>query len=288
MVSLCYGYSTPVFAADNTGAIKIFSETKGVKVYIDEELKGIDVIEIKNLEPGDHYVKVMKDDSVLYSELVKVTAGATSAILIKTKAPSSQQPPPDVQRSADKFFKQQQQYKQQKIDILLSKTIQTVGSSYTDSIYFPGYYSMLGSGWTTSKSTAYEVTNWKIVQGGVQEISDRQFAEMVGDKETLARMDKGWDDYNNITGWGAVWALTGIVMVLVGGSMAFGSDTVATENGAVLFAVGCLPAIIGFGMLSSNPPSGHYIQPSVAAKQAFEYNQALKKKLGLPENYEPR
>ena len=281
----------PIFAASSTGGLKIFSEIKGIKVYVDEELKGTDVIEIKDLEPGDHYVKITKDDKTLYSELVKVSAGATSAILIKSTSLPTSQPPVEVQQAADKFFKQQMQYKQEKIDILLSKNYQTVGTSNTTSTYFPGYYYYYvgtGYGTTTSTSTQYEVTDWKIIKGGVQEISDSEFANLIGDKDTQERMAKDWDNYNNTMNWGAWIGLTGIIMILAGGAAAFGSSGAAAESGAVVCAVGFIPTIIGLGMIGKNPPSGHYVNPGTAAKQAFEYNQALKKKLGLPESYEPR
>lgn len=290
----CLAMPSPIHAASATGTLKIFSETKGINVYVDEELKGTDVIEIKDLSPGDHYIKITKDDAVLYSELVKVSAGVTSAILIKSKVPASTQPPLEVQQAADKLYKQAQQFKQEKLDIMLSKTYQTVGSSYSDSTYFPGYYFATGSEWTTSKSTAYEITDWKIIKGGVQQISDSEFAQLVGDKDTLAAMNKDWEDYNSTMNWAAIIGVTGILMVLVGGAMAFGSDNktdsgkAAGESGAVIFAVGIIPTIIGLGMLSKNPPTGHYVNPGTASKQAFEYNQALKKKLGLPESYEPR
>jgi len=284
LITLTIYQPVPIFAADNTGTLKIFSETKGIKVFVDEELKGVDVMEIKNIEPGDHYVKVTKDNEVLYSELVKVSPSTTSAILIKSKGPSKEQ----AQQVEGAQYKQQQEYKQEKLDILLSKGMQTVGSSYTSSSYYPGYYSIFGSGWTTSSSTAYETTDWKIIKGGVQEISDSEFASLIGDKDTLARMNKAWEDYNNNTTIGAVLALVGVIMVLVGGSAAFSNDKAASESGAVIFAIGCLPTIIGWAMLSENPPSGHYISPGEAAKKAYEYNQSLKKKLGLPESYEPK
>ena len=268
------------YAASNTGTIKIFSEVKSIEIFVDEVSKGTDVIEIKDLEPGQHYVKAVKSDTVIYSELINVSSGVTSAILIKSSG--------QVQKKIlESMSQQQQEYKQGKLDILLSKSYQTVGSSYTSSSYYPGYYSLFGSGWTTSSSTAYETTDWKIIKGGVQEMSDSEFAQLVNDKDTLAAMNKDWEDYNNTTNIGAIVALLGVVMVLIGGAAAFSTDTAAAETGAIVFAVGFIPAIVGLGMLSKNPPSGHYVKPGTAAKQAYEYNQSLKKKLGLPETYEP-
>jgi hypothetical protein len=54
-------------------------------------------------------------------------------------------------------------------------------------------------------------------------------------------------------------------------------------------AVGTVAAVIGCGVaLSAKEPSGHLTSPGDAAKKAYEYNQGLKKQLGLPEDYEPQ
>jgi len=277
----CLAMPAPVHAAAATGTIKVFSEVKGIEIFVDEVSKGTDAIEIKGIEPGQHYVKAVKSGVVIYSELVTVTANVTSAILIKSSGQVQE-------KILESLSKEQQEYKQGKLDILLSKSYQTVGSSYTSSNYFPGYYSIYGSGWTTSSSTAYETTDWKIIKGGVQQISDAQFAQLVGDKDTQDRIAQDWEDYNNMTNMGAIIALVGVVMVLAGGFTLFSSDTAAAETGAIICAVGFIPTIVGLGMLSKNPPSGHYVNPGTAAKQAYDYNQALKKKLGLPETYEPK
>jgi len=264
----------PTFAAATTGTLKIFSETKGIKVYIDETLKGTDVIEIKDLEPGDHYVKITKDDTVLYSELVKVSAGVTSAILIKTKAIPQEQ-------VLDKLYKEQQEYKQNKLDIILSRGMASVGSSYTSSSYFPGYYSIYGSGWTTSSSKAYETTDWKIIKGGVEEITEREFASITEDKELSDRIDQAWKDWSDVTLLGAYIALPSVILALAG----LGAQGDAQ---AAMIAIGIVGTVIGLGIMSKPEPSGHFTTPGDAAKKAFEYNQKLKRKLGLPESYEPR
>ena len=276
----CLAMPSPVHAA-TTGTIKIFSEVKGIEIFVDEESKGIDVIEIKGLESGQHYVKAVKNGAIIYSELVTVSPNVVSAILIKSTGQVQE-------KILESLSKEQQEYKQQKLEIILSKRYETVGSSYSDSMYFPGYYVWSGSEWSSSKSTQYEITDWKIIQGGVQEISDQQFASLVGDKETQERIAKDWEDYNNVIMWGGIIGLTGVLMVLVGGAMAFGGSGSSADTGAVIFAVGVVPTIIGLGMVSKNPPSGHYVNPGTAAKQAYQYNFALKKKLGLPESYEPK
>ena len=267
------GYS---YAAGNTGTIKIFSEVKGIEIFVDEISKGTDVIEIKGLEPGQHYVKAIKSGVVIYSELITVTSNTTSAILIKSSGEVKA-------KILESLSKEQQEYKQSKLDILLSKNYQTVGTSYTYNNYYPGYYSIFGPDWTTtSSSMQYEVTDWKIIQGGVQEISDIQFATLVNDKDALTKNQQAWDKYNNTIIWAGVVGLVGICMAIAGFSAAPASD-----SSAAVAAVGIAAGVIGCGIvLSIQEPSGHLTTPSDAAKKAYEYNQKLKKQLGLPENYE--
>jgi len=267
------------YAEVKTGSIKVFSEVKGIEVFVDEKPYGKDAVEINGLTPGQHYVKVMYNNASIYSELVTVNPGASSAILIKSTG--------ETQKSIlNSMYSQQQEFKAKKLDILLSTSKQTVGTATTTYNNFPGYFSFMDYATTTSQATEYETTDWKIIQGGVQQISDAQFANLVGDKSTQERIAKDWDDYNNVMTWGAVIGLTGLLMVLAGGAVAF-SGSSAADAGAVVFAVGVVPTIVGLGMLSKEPYSGHYVSPSTAAKQAFDYNQNLKKQLGLPESYEP-
>jgi hypothetical protein len=264
-----------VHAASNTGTLKIFSEVKGIELFIDEQPQGQDKAEINDVQVGSHYVKAVKDGVTIYSELITVAEGVTTTILIK----DSGQVKEKVLQSK---YKEQQEYKSKKIDILLSKGMQTVGSSYTNSTYFPGYYSLFGSGWTTSSSTAYETTDWKIIQGGVQEISDVQFATLVNDSAALKSNNDAWDSYNsNVLVFGLI-GVGGILLTAAGLAS-------AGDSGIAVAAVGIAAAAIGCGVcLSAKEPSGHLITPSDAAKKAYDYNQSLKKQLGLPEDYEPQ
>lgn len=284
----------PSFAATGTGTLKVFSEQKGIKVYVDDELKGTDVIEVTGLEPGDHYVKVTKDDNVLYSELVKVTANTTSAILVKTttapaQQPSTTQPPAAVQEAADKFYKEGQEYKMGKLDILLSTNVQTVGSANTTYNDFPGYFSWFDYSTTNFSSTQYQTTDWKIVQGGVQQISDDQFAYLVNDKDTINRIKADQASIDSGVGWGTALALGGLALAIGGIAAGVQAATDADMTGpAVVATVGIIGTFWGLGLLMRSPYTGHWVTPGQAAKQAFTYNQDLKKKLGLPENYEPK
>jgi hypothetical protein len=262
------------YAAGNTGTIKIFSEVKGIEIFLDEQSKGKDMAVLNNVEMGSHYIKAVKDGVIIFSELVNVNANATTTVLIKDTGQVKQ-------KIMESKYKEQQEYKSKKLDILLSKSVQTVGSGYTSSTYFPGYYSMMGSGWTNMSSTAYETTDWKIIQGGVQEISDVQFAQLVNDTKTLKKYQDQLDFYANKAMIGAIVALVG-VLALLGGASATG------DTQAGLVTVGIVGCVFGLGfMASSEPPAGHFVSPSEAAKMAHDYNQDLKSKLGLPEDYEP-
>ncbi len=275
-VSVCLINPSPVRAAANTGTLKIFSEVKGIDLFIDEQPQGKDKAEINDVQVGSHYVKAVKDGATIYSELITVAAGATTTILIKDTGQVKE-------KVLESKYKEQQEYKSKKIDILLSKGMQTVGTAYTSSNYFPGYYSIFGSGWTTSSSsTAYETTDWKIIQGGVQEISDVQFASLVNDSDALKVNKDAWDTYNNNVVIFGVIGLVGIVATVAG----LGT---AGDSGAAVAAVGIAAAVIGCGVcLGAKEPSGHLTSPGDAAKKAYEYNQGLKKQLGLPEDYEPQ
>jgi len=280
------------FAATNTGTIKVFSEVKGIEIFLDEKSQGKDTAEIINVEMGSHYIKAVKDGATIFSDLVNVAANATSTILIKNTGQVKE-------NILGAKYTEQQEYKSKKLDILLSKSYQTTGTSNTYSTYFPGYYYYYwgtGYGTTTSKSTQTETTDWKIVQGGVQEISDVQFATLVNDKYALKRNQDAWDTYNNTVLWSGVIGLLGIVAAVAGlaaGNAATEKGLAASdpesESAATVFAVGLVVAVIGCGVcLSYKEPSGHLIPPSRAANEAYNYNQKLKADLGLPENYEPQ
>ena len=270
----CLISPSPVHAAPNTGSLKIFSEVKGIDLFIDEQPQGKDKAEINDVQVGSHYVKAVKDGVTVFSELITVNSGATTTILIKDSGQVKE-------KVLESKYKEQQEYKSKKIDILLSKGMQTVGSSYTSSTYFPGYYSLFGSGWTTSSSTAYETTDWKIIQGGVQEISDVQFATLVNDTYALKSNSDAWGTYNNNVIIFGVIGLVGLALAVVG----FAGTG---DSAAAVGAVGIAAAVIGCGVcLGAKEPSGHLIAPGEAAKEAYQYNQKLKTGLGLPESYEP-
>ncbi|OGI11510.1 MAG: hypothetical protein A2Y40_01675 [Candidatus Margulisbacteria bacterium GWF2_35_9] len=273
----CFVSPTSIFAA-GTGSLKVFSEVKDIQIFVDEILVGTDRVEMSAIESGQHYVKAVQNGVIIYSELVSVPTGESTTILVK----ATQQSQKVV---LDAKYKEQQEYKRKKLDILLSKSFQTQGSSSTYSDYFPGYYSIFGMGWTKSSSTTYETTDWKIIQGGIQEISDLQFAQLVGDKGSLTRVEQTNRQYEEMSGTGAIVSLVGLVATIAGFSSALASPN--PDSGLIICTFGIIGTIAGLGMISATPPVGHLVSPATAAEQADGFNQLLKNTLGLPESYEP-
>ncbi len=271
------------YADVKTGSIKIFSEVKGIQLFIDEKPFGTDTVEINDVPAGQHYVKATYNNAIIYSELITVNPGQVSAVLIKATGEAKQ----NIMNS---MYKEQQEYKNKKLDIIVNQNTQTTGTTVTTFNRYPGFFSLMDTDVANSTSTTSTITDWKIIQGGVQEISDTEFASLVNDTDTQKRMSQDWDNYNSTTNWGGFIGLTGLIMVLVGGYMAFSSKSSSdtANSGAVICAVGVIPTVVGLGMLSKNPPSGHYVTPAQAAKQAHDYNQNIKKTLGLPEDFEPQ
>ncbi|MBU0629577.1 MAG: hypothetical protein KKC80_01500 [Candidatus Margulisbacteria bacterium] len=264
----------PAFAADNTGTIKIFSEVKGIEIFLDEKSQGQDMVELYGVDSGSHYLKATKDSLVIFSELVNVAPNATTTVLIKDTGQVKA-------KLLESKSKEQDEYKNKKLDILLSKSVHTVGKEYTTSMYFPGYYSVFGSGWSNMSSTAYETADWKIVQGGVQQISDVEFARLVNDGAALKIYEEKADFYTNKYNIGAVVGLIG-VLSLAGGAFTTGDTQIG------LLTLGLVGCVFGLGFMAEEaPPPQHLISAGEAAKQAYDYNRALKIKLGLPEDYEP-
>ena len=60
---------------------------------------------------------------------------------------------------------------------------------------------------------------------------------------------------------------------------------------ATVGTIGILGSVVGYSMvMKGDPPTfnyGHLTTVETASKEAYEYNQALKKQLGLPESFEP-
>jgi len=76
---------TTLFLASfaQTGTLKIFSEIDSIDIYLDEAYKGRNTSVIEGLKPGSYYLKVLKKDIVILSDIVGVQPNQTTTVLIK-------------------------------------------------------------------------------------------------------------------------------------------------------------------------------------------------------------
>ena len=110
------------------GTIKIFSEIENVEVFLDEEFIGFDIKTIDSVAIGSHYLKLIKDSIAIYGEVVNVNENAVTTILIKnTKEIQNKL----LQDKADII----KQYKEQRLDVLISTRYITETSTESQSKY---------------------------------------------------------------------------------------------------------------------------------------------------------
>lgn len=282
-------------AFSQKGNIKIFSEIKDINVYLDEVFQGTDIVRIDSVIIGSHYLKILKDSVIVYSELLTVKNNLTTTVLIKN---SSQVKEKLLESKTNEI----QEYKSKKLDVILSKSYVTQTHGVSSSYYFPGYYITTGTGYYNSVSSSSTYTDWKIIQGGNREISETEFAKLTGDKEMEKYYHELYKDYqkklkayNKKTTRGMIIAIpsmivTGVVLADLLGSKPFLNMSATTE--ATIGTIGIVGSIVGYtSVMKGNPPTfnyGHLTTVETASKEAYEYNQALKKQLGLPESFEPQ
>lgn len=280
LVLLC-AFANVVIA--QKGTVKIFSELKPIKIYLNEEFKGEDLITLDSITPGSHYLKITKEDVIVYGELIQVKAGEVTTILIK-----------DSKENRDKLleskFKEIQEYKDKRLEVLMSTNYVTSTSGVTRSTYYPGYYVASGVSRTNVQSTTTSVTDWFITQGGVKKLGEVEFARMVNNQNALNLYEidrsghrkyvKSRDNTGCISGglfWGA-----GTTFLIFG---------IKEKNNGFLLSSGlfyllAIPLIGIMGDDGKYPWKSHYMTVDDAVKYTNEYNQNLKKRLGLPENFE--
>lgn len=281
--------SNSVFA--QKGTLKIFSELKQVDIYLDEKFQGTDIIQIDSLQIGGHYLKAIKDSVNIFSELVTINPNATTTVLIKYSE--------EVKRKLlEGKFTQQQQYRAQKIDILISKKYITETQGKSSSISFPDYYSISSYGKYNSTSVTSEQIVWKIVVGGTREISEASFASLTNNENILTQINQDNAKRNKkvkrLANAGGITCLTGGVLagVILGGIIAKRPymDNMGSNQAAALGTAGIMGSLAGYVMLNAsgniNKENKSYYSLEGLVNAAVAYNQKLKLRLGLPENFD--
>ncbi len=307
-------FSSIAFA--QKGTLKVFSELKGVNIYLDDEFKGTDVSTFDSVPAGSHYVKAVKDDVIVFGELVTVNVNQTTTLLIK-----------DTKEVQDKLlakkYKEQETYRSRKLDILQDTKLVTTTTGNTQinektkSLYFPGYYSVLGGSSTsgnvaTNSTTVTKTeTSWFIIRGN-QKIDFKEFALLTNNTlyfDNLNDFQSKLAEYEVLKKqkpkWKVDWTPVFVGGVFIGLGALFYDPAVnpfdeETPTGKQLVKVLCVSSILTgtvaffaglFNHVKPNPAYPTFINPitmDTAIRDAKEYNRKLKIELGLPEDFEPQ
>lgn len=284
------------------GIIKLFYELKSVDVYLDEIYIGRNPVMIENVDLGTHYLKVLKDSVQIYSDLVLVTSALPAVVLIK-----------DNEEVQKKLFNskttQQAEYKSRRIEIMVSKkyVTETVGEANTNE--YNGYcsYSNYSNTKFSSVSTTKEITDWKIVMGRTNSISDIQLAHYADMKPLEAtihmklkrlKADSAANSEENEEHRHLGIGACAVSSLLLGVASFINTDNTQTNQNVspmpVVTTLGLSGCVLGvFGYLSLIKQDNqidipeHFISLQEALEAADLYNKKLKIELGLPVTYEP-
>lgn len=314
MVGLCI--QTSLLCAQK-GSIRLYSELKNVQVYLDEVNMGMDAAKMDSLSPGNHYLKVIKEDVIVYGELVNVRANETTTVLVK-----------ETKEISDKLlarkFKEQEIYRSKKLDVLqdtkmvTETTGKTTINEKTKSLSFPGYYSVIGSANTSGtadtqmKTVTKSETSWFITRGN-QRIGHEEFAILTNNEDYFNAKRKYEEELayynahkNDKAKWKTDWTTVtiGTVFTAIGVLFynpevkLFGPESENTPVGKQMLNVLCASSA-GVGSIAFltglfNHQKTRLTYPSLispitlddAIRDSKEYNRQLKISLGLPETFE--
>lgn len=270
-------------AGNKTGTLNIYSEITGITVYLNDIKQGDDVKTINSVPAGNHYLKVMKDGVNIFGEIVTINEGQTTTVLIKNNGQVAE-------KVLEGKTKEREEYSGSKIDILFAPKNVTVTKGA--STLFPGYYGYWG--YSNSVSSTSQIADFKIVKGGVEEISDLSLAQLADNKAILETNAKDNASVKRLVNVGAPMLLIGTLTTLV-----YLADFIldkpilhkspthpAYETYVATGAI--VTGIFGYAILSGSEKviPAHYYSVQDAAKDAQDYNRKLKEKLGLPESYD--
>lgn len=267
-----------------TGTLNIFSEFTGVSVYIDDIKQGDDLKTVNGIPAGNHYLKVIKDGVGIFGELVTINPGQTTTVLIKNEGQVAE-------RIMESKSKEREEYQSKKIDVIF--TSNSVSTTQGASTLFPGFYGYYG--YSSSVTNTSQISDFKIIQGGVKEIGDLGLANLAGNQNIInqhARINKSVNRQLNI---GLGMFLGGLLIggpvlvdLLVDKPFLHPDGTTAPDWEIGVATAGIVSCTIGYALVmgSDKKYPGHYYRVDDAAKDAQEYNRKLKETLGLPESYD--
>lgn len=304
-IFLWIGMLPNAYSQASKAVIKLYAEMKGIHYYLDEKFKGIDIAQIEDVDSGGHYLKAIVEEVVVFGEIVNVGSTGNYPVLIKNNQ--------EVQRKIlDAKFKQIQEYKNSKVDILISKSYVSTTTGGSSSVTYPNYYTYNTQTKINTTTTMTEVTDWKIVVGGTREISEYQLATMTNNQALLNNIEthKNYIDAKNnrIRKGNNTRMAIGLPMFIVSAAgcitlfppLLFKSSSRPEwynrlDQNHPNFIVPALTSsimgsLIGYGLSMADTKYLSYsrqLSLTEAALAAQEANIQLKKRLGLPENFEP-
>src|SRR5882672_6706687 len=100
MVRLCVSAAMAAFlmaGAETPGTLAVASEPAGAAVYVDGQFVGQTPLDVKNLQPGDHRVRLVKDGYLENGRVVNVSAGKTGSLQVRLTARNASDALPDGQ-----------------------------------------------------------------------------------------------------------------------------------------------------------------------------------------------
>jgi hypothetical protein len=181
-------------------------------------------------------------------------------------------------------YEKKLEYRRKKIEILVRTTYVGETSGYTSlntSDYqwtsTPEGYSYGSSqiyGTNTGRSTTRPVSDWVMVRGGIRELLDIEFLEIIGDREKADQIQKAMDEKNRMGMWALGCGILGVASVI--------SAAGFTPANSSQMAVGTALILGGILLGYLYAPQRHYIPADQAQEGADNYNIKLKKALGLP------
>ena len=84
-------------APETPGALAVASDPPGAAVYVDGQFVGETPLDVKNLPPGDHRVRLVKDGYLENGRIVSITAGKTGTLEVRLTARTAADALPDGQ-----------------------------------------------------------------------------------------------------------------------------------------------------------------------------------------------
>lgn len=276
--------AAPGTPSSQKGTLNIFSEFSEITVYIDDHNLGDDVKIVNAIPAGNHYLKIMKDGVSIFGELITINPGQTTTVLVKNDGQVAE-------KIMESKSKEREEYQANKVDVIFSAN--SVSTTQGASTLFPGFYGYYG--YSSSVTNTTQISDFKIIQGGVKEIGDLGLANLVENQNVINRyatINRSVTKQMNV-GLGmflGALLIGGPVLVdlFVEKPFLHPVGTTAPDWEIGVATAGIVSGAIGYALVmgADKKYPKHYYKVDEAAKDAQEHNRKLKENLGLPESYD--